>query len=230
MIVQGLRNRSLTISPAILLAVLLILVASSANAAQVIAVVGATVIDGNGGPPMAEATVVVVDKRISAVGPRALVEVPAGARIIDGTGKFVTPGFVDTNVHISLYGGGRKERKETSIKYRGRAAELTLESAQMHLKYGVTTVRDSYGALIPLMEVRDAIARGDEIGRAPSRAHGPWKRRARPRNAPPQRREADRGRLYHDPGYRQLRRLSARVRPAPEVHIAGAGGRNHHCD
>ena len=167
MIVQGLRNRTLTISPAILLAVLLILVASSANAAQgeqVIAVVGATVIDGNGGPPMAEATVVVVDKRISAVGPRASVEVPAGARIIDGTGKFVTPGFVDTNVHISLYGGGRKERKETSIKYRDRAAELTLESAQMHLKYGVTTVRDSYGALIPLMEVRDAIARGDEIG------------------------------------------------------------------
>ena len=142
MIVQGLRNRTLTISPTILLAVLLILVASSANAAQgeqVIAVVGATVIDGNGGPPMAEATVVVVDKRISAVGPRASVEVPAGARIIDGTGKFVTPGFVDTNVHISLYGGGRKERKETSIKYRDRAAELTLESAQMHLKYGVTT-------------------------------------------------------------------------------------------
>ena len=131
---------------------------------QATAIVGATVIDGNGGPPMADATVVVVGKRITAVGPRASVEVPAGARIVDGTGKFVTPGFVDTNVHISLYGGGRKERKETSVYYREASADLTLESAQMQLKYGITTLRDSYGALLPLMEVRDAIARGDEIG------------------------------------------------------------------
>ena len=34
----------------------------------------------------------------------------------------------------------------------------------MQLRYGVTTVRDSYGALLPLIEVRDAIARGEAIG------------------------------------------------------------------
>ncbi len=128
------------------------------------AIVGATVIDGNGGPPLRDATVVVVGKRIEAVGPRASVEVPAGASIIDGTGKFVTPGFIDTNVHISMTFASRKLRKESAVYYQHRNAELTLEGAQMQLKYGVTTIRDSYGALLPMIEVRDAIAKGKEIG------------------------------------------------------------------
>ena len=39
-----------------------------------------------------------------------------------------------------------------------------LEAAQIDLGYGVTTVRDSYGALLPLTKVRDRIARGEQIG------------------------------------------------------------------
>src|SRR6516225_8679872 len=75
-------------------------------AESVTAIVGATVIDGNGGPPLADTTVVVRGKRIAAIGPRASVTVPAGATVIDGAAKYVTPGFLDTNVHTSLYGGG----------------------------------------------------------------------------------------------------------------------------
>src|SRR5687767_7240032 len=76
------------------------------------AIVGGTVIDGSGGPPIADATVVVTGKRIVAVGRRASVTVPAGARVIDAKGKYVTPGFIDTNVHLSLYGGTPSERYE----------------------------------------------------------------------------------------------------------------------
>lgn len=133
----------------------------------VTAIVGATVIDGNGGAPLQNATVVVTGSRITAVGPKASVTVPAGATVIDGAGKFVTPGFVDTNVHLSLYGGGNggaNDRYETAIKYWDRAPELTLEQAQMHLKHGVTTVRDSYGALLPLIDTRDRIKRGEAVG------------------------------------------------------------------
>ena len=132
--------------------------------AQATAIVGATLIDGNGGAPMADATVVVEGDRITAVGPRAEVEVPPGAQVIDGAGKFVTPGFVDTNVHISLYGGGNKDRKESSVFYRMMGPELTLEAAQMHLKFGVTHLRDSYGALPELQQVRAAIASGEAVG------------------------------------------------------------------
>ncbi|MDE2662048.1 MAG: hypothetical protein OXI39_03455 [Gemmatimonadota bacterium] len=74
----------------------------------------ATVIDGNGGEPLPDATVVVEGARIAAVGPSASTA-PDGARVIDGAGKFLTPGFVDTNVHTSLYGAGfGKHRKENA--------------------------------------------------------------------------------------------------------------------
>src|SRR5262245_22872912 len=68
----------------------------------VIAIVGATLIDGNGGAAIPDAAIVVRGKRISAVGPRTSVAIPAGARVVDATGKFATPGFIDTNVHLSL--------------------------------------------------------------------------------------------------------------------------------
>ena len=88
---------------------------------------------------------------------------PAGATVIDGKGKFVTPGLVDTNVHLSLY-GGMGDRYETLAKYHPRQKEIVLEAAQNELKYGVTTVRDSYGLLMPLVAVRDEIAAGRAIG------------------------------------------------------------------
>jgi imidazolonepropionase-like amidohydrolase len=128
------------------------------------AFVGATVIDGNGGPPLADATVVVTGTRIAAVGARGRVEVPQGARVVDAKGKFLLPGFIDTNVHLSLYGGATPERYETLVRYQPRQAEVVLEASQMQLKHGITTVRDSYGVLEPLLKVRDAIARGEAIG------------------------------------------------------------------
>ena len=124
-----------------------------------IAIVGATIIDGNGGPPLVNGTIVLTGNRISTVGPAGNVDVPNGAQVIDGTGKFVTPGFIDSNVHLSLYGAG-----ETIVRYESRNADLTLESAQLELKHGFTTVRDSYGSLLPLIEVRDAIKRGEVVG------------------------------------------------------------------
>jgi len=133
--------------------------ATAQNREPITAIVGATVIDGNGGPPLKDTTVVVTGNRISAVGPRAAVQVPRGARIIDGKGKFITPGFIDTNVHLSLYGAG-----ETFVRYERQNADLALEAAQLHLKHGITTVRDSYGSLVPLVQVRDAISRGEKTG------------------------------------------------------------------
>ena len=154
--------------PRLLAALSLALLALTAGppntAAQTTAIVGATLIDGNGGTPLIDATIVIRDDRIVSVGPGASVDVPTGAVVIDATGKFVTPGFVDTNVHISLYGGGNKDRKESSVFYREMGPELTLEAAQMHLKFGVTHLRDSYGALPELIQVRDAIASGHAIG------------------------------------------------------------------
>ena len=124
-----------------------------------LAIVGATLIDGNGGPPVRDATIVVRGKQIVAVGPRSSVTVPAGARIIDGAGKFAMPGIIDTNVHVGPLGG-----TTTFARYWDRLEDIVLQASQLHLKYGVTTVRDSYGPLAALKAVRDAIARGEVIG------------------------------------------------------------------
>jgi imidazolonepropionase-like amidohydrolase len=123
------------------------------------AIVGATVIDGNGGPPLADATIVIRGEQIVSVGARRSVTVPAGAQVIDGAGKYAVPGLIDTNVHLGPIGG-----ETTFARYWDRLEDIVLQSAQLHLKHGVTTVRDSYGPLMPLKAIRDAIARGSEVG------------------------------------------------------------------
>jgi imidazolonepropionase-like amidohydrolase len=150
--------------PKVFLAIALVASAPGfASQEPALAIVGATVIDGNGGPPLQDSLVVIRDGRIAEVGPSSS-PVPSGARILEARGKFLTPGFVDTNVHLSLYGGHTNERYETLVRYHDRHEEVVLESAQIQLKYGVTTVRDSYGVLPPLLAVRDRIERGEAVG------------------------------------------------------------------
>ena len=78
----------------ILLFLIATLAASTASASSppfqnddVTAIVGATVIDGNGGPPLNDATIVVRDGRITDIGPKSSIAVAPGAQVIDGTGK-----------------------------------------------------------------------------------------------------------------------------------------------
>ncbi|HEY7475763.1 MAG TPA: amidohydrolase family protein, partial [Vicinamibacterales bacterium] len=131
--------------------------------AATVAISGGTLIDGTGGSPVRDAVVLVVDGRIKAAGPRASIQVPAGTTVIDAAGKYVLPGLIDTNVHLSLY-GGTADRYETLARYHPRQQEIVLEAAQLQLANGVTTVRDSYGVLPPLVAVRDAIAAGRMVG------------------------------------------------------------------
>lgn len=124
-----------------------------------IAIVGGTLIDGNGGTPVPNATVLVQDGRITAVGTAGSVAVPRGARVIDAAGKFITPGFVDANVHVSIYSG-----LENFARYQDRFTNVAIEAAQLHLKVGVTTIRDSYGMIAPLKEAREAFRTGKAVG------------------------------------------------------------------
>src|SRR5262245_14287389 len=112
------------------LALIVSLMATVATGSQpaTLAIVGCAVIDGNGGPPLPDAVMVVRGSRISAVGPRASVRIPDGATIIDAKNGYALPGFIDTNVHLSLY-GGVKDRYETLVRYHSRQNEIVLEAA-----------------------------------------------------------------------------------------------------
>ncbi|HEY7452662.1 MAG TPA: amidohydrolase family protein [Candidatus Limnocylindria bacterium] len=94
------------------LAAIVLLAAVAPAAAQEIAIVGGTVRPVSG-PPIHGATVLVRDGRIVAVG--TTVEKPASARVIDATGKVVTPGLFDPwssigLVEVDLVGSTRDER------------------------------------------------------------------------------------------------------------------------
>jgi imidazolonepropionase-like amidohydrolase len=126
---------------------------------SVVAIVGGTLIDGNGGAPLPNATVVVRGGRIAAVGSSENVATPRGARIIDARGKYITPGFIDANVHVSIYSG-----LENFARYQDRFTDVAIEAAQRHLKVGVTTIRDSYGMIAPLSAAREAFRTGKAVG------------------------------------------------------------------
>ena len=67
---------------------------------HVIAIVGATLIDGRGGPPVPDAAVVVRGGRIVAVGKRAGLTIPSGAEVFDARGLTLVPGLIDAHFHI----------------------------------------------------------------------------------------------------------------------------------
>jgi imidazolonepropionase-like amidohydrolase len=56
-------------------------------------------------PPLEAATVVIVDNRIESVGPMSEVRVPEGAEVIDVSGTYLLPGFIDTHAHHRLLRG-----------------------------------------------------------------------------------------------------------------------------
>ena len=122
-------------------------------------IVGATLIDGTGGKPVPDSVIVIEGTKIKAVGPRSEVQVPADAREIDGSGKYVIPGLMDANIHLF-----RDVSVEFIARYEGRFDDLIEEAAQIALKQGLTTVFDTWSPLQPLMDVRDRINRGETVG------------------------------------------------------------------
>jgi len=79
------------------LALLLVLLAAGARA-EPVAYVGATLIDGTGTAPVADAVLLVDGDRVTAAG---AVAVPDGARRIDLSGRWLVPGLIDAHVHLS---------------------------------------------------------------------------------------------------------------------------------
>jgi imidazolonepropionase-like amidohydrolase len=115
-----------------------------ARAQTAIAVTGVTVIDGRDSLPRREQTVIVRGRRIVSVAPSGSTTVPAGARVIDGRGKYLIPGFWDMHVHTAIAGGR--------------------DLLSLYIANGVTGVRDMAGDWATITKWRREISRGQVVG------------------------------------------------------------------
>ena len=116
-----------------------------------LAFVGARLLDGRGGPPIDNTTILVDNGRIARLGPSSQVDVPQGATRIDLAGKTVLPGLVNAHGHVGMTRGleqGPPVYTDENVR-----AQL-----QLYARYGVTTVASLGGDGEAGIRVRDAQA------------------------------------------------------------------------
>jgi len=106
------------------------LVACTSTGPDGIALVGATLIDGTGGPARHDAVVVVRGGKIESVTSRAAFSLPKHTTQVDVAGKWIIPGLIDAHAHVAPWALPR------------------------YLAWGVTTVRDLHGALDTILALR----------------------------------------------------------------------------
>jgi imidazolonepropionase-like amidohydrolase len=122
------------------------------------ALVGATIIDGNGGAPVKDGVIIIEGNRIRAVGDRSTA-IPPDARVISVEGKFIIPGFIGDGLLIrSLYPFVHL------LQHEGQLDEIAIEGAQLALAGGITTLFEVYGPRDDLIKARNAINDGKAIG------------------------------------------------------------------
>lgn len=105
-----------------------------------VVIVGATVIDGTGAPPVADARVIVRGERIACVGEAGECPVPGDADTLDAAGRGVIPGLVDTHVHLFWDVESLLSRAEVSgSPPLGGVSDWLI----WHVANGVTTIREA---------------------------------------------------------------------------------------
>jgi imidazolonepropionase-like amidohydrolase len=137
--------------------------ATLAAQAPVKALVGGTLIDGFGGPPIHNSVILIEGERITAVGHQGNLAVPEGAEVISTEGMSVMPGLWDMHVHLMI--NGHSDYAHWDTAYIDLLAEVIMPaSAHQLLLAGITSARDLGAPLDASIEVRDRINRGEIPG------------------------------------------------------------------
>jgi imidazolonepropionase-like amidohydrolase len=137
---------------------------NTGNGNEALVLNGATLIDGNGGPPKADSVIVIGDsKKIIAITNQtnfrdslSLFNDESGSqitkRVLNLTEKYIMPGLFDMHAHIA---GVRKN------SYDQATSENMLG---MLLKYGITTVRNPGGPTNETVHLREEVLNGNLSG------------------------------------------------------------------
>ena len=131
--------------------------------ADVKAIVGATVVNLDGGDPLEDAVVVIKDERIVEIGAADSVRIPEGAELVHAEGAWLLPGLMNMHVHLGLVLPGKMaaELGDENVP------ELTLrmaDNARGALLSGVTTIRLTGERAHTGIALSQAIAKGQAVG------------------------------------------------------------------
>ena len=123
------------------------------------ALVGGTLVDGNGGKPIQNSVVIVEGERIRAVGQVGSLAVPAGAEVISTEGMTVLPGLWDMHVHLQIVGHADYDHWDKTYPPAFESIIFPASAKQLLLA-GVTSARDLGGPLAVSVSTRDRINAG----------------------------------------------------------------------
>lgn len=143
--------------------VLLVSLLSFNAAAEKYALKGGRLIDGYGGPPLANSIILVEDGIIKAVGQVGQLEIPEGYKIVSTEGKDVLPGLWESHAHLMLNGHADYEHWHPAYKDR-QIDEIMPASAVQLLLAGVTSARDLGAPLKESIEIKQQIEDGEIAG------------------------------------------------------------------
>lgn len=125
--------------------------ASTPPAGHTLVLRGATLLDGTGGAPLVNATVIIADGRVAAVGPTSVVPVPPGATVEEVGGRHLIPGLIDVHVHALV----PRCLPDTGFDWAmSRAMMVTL------LRFGITSARSPATPTALGIAMRDSLAAG----------------------------------------------------------------------
>lgn len=112
-------------------------------AGRLVAITNATIMTASRGT-IPRGTIVIRDGRIAAVG--ADVQVPAGAQVIDGTGRFVIPGIIDAHSHTAVEAINEGTQSVTSEVRMQDVMRVDRVSLYRQLAGGVTSALVLHGS------------------------------------------------------------------------------------
>ena len=129
---------------------------------QYIRIRAARLVDGRSTRPINDGAVLVADNRILAVGPADQVTAPPGAAVRERhfPGGTVMPGLIDVHAHLTFGTAGRGYETVMSEDSDDLMLVRAVRNCQLHLKAGITTIRDCGARNRTSLSLRDASAAG----------------------------------------------------------------------
>lgn len=155
--------RKMIINRAILAFVLLFFISISVQSQNIKALVGGTMIDGFGGPPLRNSVIIIENDRIKEIGQVGTLAIPSGAEVISTEGMSVLPGLWDMHVHLMLNGHSNYTHWDSTYIDIFESVIMPASAHQL-LMAGVTSARELGAPLEASINVRDRINRGELPG------------------------------------------------------------------